>query len=54
MEKNRPVTPKPERDEKNAPRKEQAAKPRLKIEKLEKRLTPTNGGGSGGGPSWPL
>jgi hypothetical protein len=55
MEQTRPVTPTPERDEKPITREEPKPRTRLKIEALEARIAPTNGGSGGGGTGgWPL
>lgn len=54
MEQTHPITPTPERDEKPITREEPKSRPRLKIESLEARIAPTNGGTGGGGQSWPL
>jgi len=48
MEQTRPVSPTPEREEKPVLREEQTPRPRLKIEALEARLAPTDGGVGGG------
>jgi hypothetical protein len=52
MEKNRPLSPTPDREQTPRTREEQAPRKRLQIEVLEPRLAPTDGGTGGGG--WPL